>query len=110
MKTLSTTLIQARALIAHRSTWTQHYLARTSAGEPIEVANPAACSFCAIGALWRVTRMPYLTGRASHALHKAAQRLFQMGITDVNDRLGHAAVVRVYDDAIATARIAELRG
>ena len=103
------TLISARALIADPTRWTRYRLARTDTGKPVEVANPAACRFCAVGAIARVTGRRPVSGDESYHLSRAAHRLFGQDIVNVNDILGHAEVLRVYDEAIASAKSGSLR-
>jgi hypothetical protein len=110
------TLIKARALLADPARWTQHALAlaRDAAGEShppnhprsssmfwawegIEGNDPAACSWCAIGALQHVTRASI---KPFNLLTDAAETIYDLCITDVNDKLGHDAVLEIYDHAI----------
>lgn len=100
-------LIEARALIADKSHWTHEVFANTSNGIPVLPNSHRATKWCAIGALRKIV------GDDSNSLHGidspirqlnlVALDLYQMNIANVNDRLGHQSVLKVYDLAIKTS-------
>lgn len=104
MKT-STRLKRARELIANKRNWTVRTFARDRNKASCSIYSRRATCFCAGGALMRVSRglsyEPYRTVR--EYLIDAAYLEFGKGVTVVNDRCGHAAVLRMYDIAISMA-------
>jgi hypothetical protein len=96
-------LTQARDLIADENNWTTVFYARGEDGEPLDTGfDPRAVRFCAVGACDRT--------RASEAwLRRAAKELFptMSGPASVNDRLGHAAAMQMFDRAIEIATAEE---
>jgi len=103
-------LIAARALIADKANWTQTRLARDEYGTSVDPSVPDACRFCAVGAAIRVVGDQEPATAMVNVLDKAAWRLFKRLVVDVNDARGHAETLRVYDEAIAVARIGTLVG
>jgi hypothetical protein len=122
MKTLTTLeiLTQARELISNPARWTQHALARDANGDSHPLAHPyhdhphwdgirgydsEACSWCALGAIEKVSNASLNTDSNSPpparlALHRAAEKLYSLSTPEVNDTLGHAEVLNIYDRAI----------
>lgn len=96
----------ARLLIEDPGHWCQGSSARDLAGTNVTVHHPAACRFCAAGALWKVTNS-YLGTDDDTAVQTASGRLCDaagMEIVEFNDceDTDHAAVLSVYDRAIYT--------
>lgn len=97
----------ARALIASGAAWTIEALGRDADGAEIEewvdiASGRYACSWCAYGALMHVAREQVPVGDSF--LEKAAWSLFNGATPDeVNDYIGHAAVLAMYDHAIELA-------
>ncbi len=86
-------LVEARAYIADGSRWCQN-------------APDKGKKSCALGAIMRVydRRTTKDANTAMSLLNQATHALYlhpYIGIVQVNDRLGHAAVLRCYDFAIA---------
>lgn len=112
-------LLAARDRIADPYDWCQGTYSKDSDGCEIPADSPEASSWCAVGALWWVSRetgespadlrLIVLALRAlAHPLHSGRYDLPQLrlgsnqyAVEYVNDRLGHAAVMDMYDDAIA---------
>lgn len=101
-------LRKARALIEDEGHWCRGTSAQDKAGRLVDVLSPSAARWCALGALDRAARMPGTAGhrRALLALTNAVGALFPTmggftGINSVNDTLGHAAALELYDAAIA---------
>jgi hypothetical protein len=100
-------LIEGRALIADRLQWTQGQYARTMDGSGVPARCDSAVSFCATGALLRADAPSrgyapsVVYHEADDALTQAGRELFGVSAVAVNDDLGHAAVLRMYDRAIA---------
>ena len=118
MTTTKGYLTAARAKIADKSNWTKHVLARDANGndKPSDhpLANnkfwggldgryPQACQWCAMGAVQAVTPVEHEQD-ANTALSIAARQLHNgYSIPEVNDELGHAAVLACFDKAIEDA-------
>lgn len=97
------TLTAARDLISDPKNWTQKDAARTSNGMFCSADNPKATCWCAWGALDHVSDYnSIINEKAAQALRNAAYKLFSTYnvAVDVNDRLGHEAVIKVYNQAI----------
>jgi hypothetical protein len=110
--TTKDTLIAARAKIADVRNWTQHVLARDINGSSdsphgivffgLDPRDPAACQWCAIGAIQAVEPIAE-SGNAVCALAMAARKIHGLHTAAVNDELGHAAVLACFDKAIGDA-------
>ena len=61
-------LIAARDLIKDFKNWTTHAFARDKSGEPCEINSKRACSWCAVGALYKVCGKDYNTSIKLDAL------------------------------------------
>lgn len=113
-------LVEARELVEKHFTWSA--LARTAEGQVCSPRDPRADCFCAIGALCHVAGargyMDLMDRRAIHGdagrqamvlLDAAAERFlpgrrrFAKSPADVNDEIGQAGVLGMYDTAIAWA-------
>ncbi len=104
-------LTRAKALIANKANWTTQKFARDENNFEIESTDKHACKFCALGALNRITRardddidLDKASTIAHEYLYEASNRVASYSITYVNDNIGHEAVMRVYDFAIAIAK------
>lgn len=97
------TMIAARAVIENPAHWCQGNMAVDWQGNEVAPNDPNAIRHCAEGALCKVADQPYgLDYDLSSLLNDAADILF--GIADfveINDRNGHAAILAVFDRAIA---------
>ncbi len=92
----------ARARIADELHWTPWNLARDETGRAVSPKSPRAVCWCAFGALG--AEGSNLDSIEAQALRKAAAKLFKTESAGyVNDVLGHAAVLAMYDAAIAAA-------
>ncbi len=94
-------LQDARAKIADRKHWTRGAFARNERGKGVSEMAPDAVRWCAIGSLWSLNRPAVTEGLV--LLLSAAFELFDMDAMQVNDTLGHKAVLRMYDRAIELA-------
>lgn len=97
-------LEKARDLISDPDRWTQGELARGPNGRPLGPCSPHAVRWCAAGAL-------YCVGRGDGRRHAQVQLdlaalVYGAGYfsTSVNDFRGHATVMDMFAEAIATAR------
>jgi hypothetical protein len=90
----------AKAKIADEKHWTREAWARDEGGVKIDEGHPDARQWCAVGALYLVGDFPKAAA-ARLILDQVATE--GRGIFDVNDRLGHDAVMRAYDKAIELA-------
>jgi hypothetical protein len=94
-------LIKAKALIKDQSHWTLNAFARNAKGGRTDSSDKNAICFCAMGACYRVSD-PIVAEKTITELNKSAMALFSATIEAVNDSLGHAAVIRVFNHAIAS--------
>jgi hypothetical protein len=107
MKT-SEILAMARALIANEKHWCQGSYAARASGGFTDALDPEATQWCALGACIKVTGgMEGRWNMARNALY-AARRAGELSVVRVNDKLGHAAVMHLYDKAIEMAIAEEL--
>jgi hypothetical protein len=93
----------ARELIADPERWTQGEYARDADGKPVDDGDERAVRWCATGAIWRTAPSGSVACRTIQLAAEVARRAHDMGLMQVNDRLGHQAVLRVLDQAIAAA-------
>ena len=94
-------LIAARAKIADKTNWCQENSAVNSHRIPVHPTNSNACAWCALGAL-EAASPPHSYG--SNLLYEAAYATHGLrSVVEVNDALGHAAVLQMYDAAIKLA-------
>ena len=102
-------LINARALIANPQHWTTRTLACGADGRHVEWHDRSASKWCAVGAIYRAAYD--LVGNQKEAMRigdKVAnsicrRRWFGTALPTVNDAQGHAAVLAVFDKALAAA-------
>lgn len=103
MSTPSEILRAARDKIADPARWTQNAHALDRYGEVVDAKDERAVRWCAMGAL-----LPELDGKPM-SIKDAVYRHLESAlgstdyVTNVNDRGGHAAVLNLYDRAIAIA-------
>jgi hypothetical protein len=103
----------AKALIADPKRWTMGEYARDTAGAFVSPTDPAACCFCAIGALARAAGRPVCDIEredlpAAGFLQEACRETGAYFPHRVNDDGGHAAVMAMYDRAISLAEASSL--
>lgn len=110
MRTAKEILQASRARIADPAHWTQHAYARDAAGKQVGYISNIAVCWCAHGSLlaesWKEVTIRNLRAdlEASEALNEVARTLFDnASLAMVNDNIGHAAVLRIYDLAIQEA-------
>jgi hypothetical protein len=94
---------------ALQNRWTKGAFARDANGNEVFIWSPLAVCWCAEGALKRC-RLPRTIDDSISSLfdrrdlNQVAAILFGQDMTAVNDDLGHAAVMQMYDKAIELAR------
>jgi hypothetical protein len=94
----------AKALIADPERWTVREYAIKADSSPAWGYETDACKWCALGALQYVLLSRVTGGTQPRLLlDSVANGLHDEGVTGVNDDLGHAAVMRMYDKAIELA-------
>ena len=118
-RTATELLTEAREFIAEPERWCQGYLALDGHGKRIQpglVTNVARC--CGLGAAelaaarhglvesWlELTRSAELLELAASDLYPPSAEHDELSpVAYVNDKLGHAAILRVYDAAIAASQ------
>lgn len=96
-------LREAYELIRDESRWCQRAQAVNADGWPVPPRRPEAVRWCASGALIRA----HISGDEQMALWRATDALFpEVGvgispaIVAVNDTLGHAAVMQIFEKAL----------
>jgi hypothetical protein len=96
-------LIAARGLIADPKHWTQMWFARAEGGALVVSRDTRACSWCALGALEKVAGVSSRFDKAFDALRVASFTAFARAAPEVNDDLGHEAILKAFDLAIQNA-------
>ena len=102
-------LINARGLIADPARWTSRTLVRTTDGSPVDWYDHSATKWCAQGAIYRAAYDligdPREATRIGDKVAKTVcrTRWFCDGLPAINDARGHAAVLAVFDKALAAA-------
>ena len=97
-------LLAARDLIAQEGRWTKKLLACTETRRPVMWHDEEACRWCAVGAVRRAALD--LVGEETRAQLLADEVLnacLPRNLSAINDQEGHAAVLAVFDWALATA-------
>lgn len=96
-------LIAARAKIADIKDWITGTYVANICGVTVEVDSKEACRYCGVGALMVVIPIAEgdLFSRSLGALSKSSEFLFSdQSVSRVNDKLGHEAILKIYDHAI----------
>jgi hypothetical protein len=101
MKTVHEILKAARQRIEKPEHWTQGFMARDKDGNPTKSTNREACQWCALGAISAEAGGARAGEDAQDELYRAVGGT---PITDINDRDGHAAVLSMFDKAIAATQ------
>lgn len=95
-------LLEAADLLEKPGVWTRSSLARDRSGRRVEVHDPYACQFCALGAMKKVASINSYDDitSARHAiislLHKNGMRV---GVVDFNDTIAKSS-----DDIVSIMR------
>lgn len=105
-------LISAKDLISDPKHWTTDMLARNHQGRNCSPLSEKAVSFCAVGAMMRVTDIDLVSPLVvpTHPLRRAAAEIYVPGLSckatpaRVNNALGHAVTLGMFDRAIELAR------
>jgi len=102
-------LEQALSLISDEAHWMQKDYAHDADGYPIAPHEDTAVRFCAWGAFHHATNTKYWNPfpESAQYLQQAARDLYNDSIINVNDYMGHAAVIATYQEAIRLAQKAE---
>jgi hypothetical protein len=93
----------ARDRIMPIESWTTGTWARNADGCPCWPTSAAAVCWCARGSVY--AEHGYASAGGLALLDQAARELYDLSSPEVNDALGHAAVLRIYDRAIRLARV-----
>src|SRR6185436_648047 len=94
---VSRVLADGRKYLSDEDNWCQHR-SRVTVGSWFNKHE----RFCATGYLVYKTKDP-LQARAMNFLCLASHDLYQRSVVRVNDELGHAAVLKIYDRAVGLA-------
>jgi len=95
-------LALARARIADERCFCRGYLAMTAERRTAHPACATAVRWCAAGAVVAVAPQRF-NADVTEALRAAALRMYGGDHIAVNDSIGHAAIMRVFDMAITMA-------
>lgn len=105
-----TIIREAYETIKDPSRWTRGASARDKYGDAVMVHNPGAVKFCATGALDYRSWLHGTFDRTDAEIEKDQELigqlcdmsydLFETDIVSVNDRLGHEAIVQLYEKAL----------
>ena len=82
----------ARAKIRLKRNWCREVMARGPSGREVDPVSKHACQWCAVGAVYAVA--------AKTGLHDSVLDTLGAFPARVNDRQGHAAVMRLFAEAI----------
>jgi hypothetical protein len=108
LKPGSELLSRAKSLISNPERWCQGAHSVRADGTHCLGSDPKAIAWCAGGAVWRIGGdNRAVRDEALRTLTLAARETFGEDHIAVNDRLGHAAVMKMLDVAI---RLADERG
>lgn len=88
----------ARDLIADPGHWTTNFPARNAAGQGVSSSSKDAVKFCAYGAIAHVLGVDELDGPT---LQRLSRHAHGVGISIINDCNGHAAILELFDLALA---------
>ena len=93
---------RARDLISDEKCWCRGSYARNKIGFAISVHNRSARSFCAMGALMlAAAEICNSTSDAADLAHNVSTTMCpDRSIVFINDHVGHAAVLALFDQAI----------
>lgn len=96
----------ARGLIADENRWCQGNSAKDQYGVAAHPCDPSAVQWCAMGAIQVATKNlePWIIVENLELIKKKSDELFNMGFVNVNDRLGHEAVMQIFDKVILELR------
>lgn len=110
MKTALQILKEAKATISNPDNWTKGAYARTRNHLPIESTSYRACSFCALGAMTRVSEYNVVEfGKAAAFVRNSISANKNVEIIAFNDSRDHLAIMKMFDRAILLAKQAEAR-
>jgi len=99
--------IVARAIeiISDESKWTRCSMARMADGKVCACLDPAAASFCAVGALYRAAAILFGAGGFDRALELEefvlAANKSNVGLQFINDTEGRETVIAMFKVALA---------
>lgn len=93
--TVDEVLRAARAKIRLKKNWCRFMYARNSKRKWLPPKSTGARQWCAEGAICAVGPTPELTEAARRRLNRFGD------VVDINDRQGHAAVMRLFNAAIS---------
>ena len=94
---------QARALVADESRWCRGEIARDAKGRGVCPMSDSATKRCGLGALIMAAYQITNDRRQAHDLAMKAMRPLHGSATlvNVNDVMGHAAMLALFDEVIA---------
>lgn len=101
-------LVAIRTLIADPEDWTLGAWSRDESGCIVSTGSPVACRFCVEGARFFVCVdfNDDAVEEVQDTITDASKALYGANEVVVNDKLGHTAIMRVLDHAIATREAA----
>lgn len=94
-------LIEARKVIEDPAHWTTEFVARNKDGASVVSTSLEAVCWCAMGALLKCRKEAFSDyDRATDLLNTVAWTMSGMYFTELNDSMGHEAVLKMFDMAI----------
>jgi hypothetical protein len=95
----------AREKISNPEHWTTQDFAKDSSGMPVRWSSDRAVCWCALGAIRASAPSVLEAFSAEDVLDKAVRFVSPAtdGVPELNDQVGHAAVMQAFDTAIAKA-------
>jgi hypothetical protein len=94
-------LRHARALIAEPTRWTRGVLGRAASGRPVMWQDEEACRWCALGAIHRAAYVLVGDKEPAEAIaDEVIAACFPCNLSWINDKNGHLAVLKLFDDAL----------
>lgn len=106
MTTIREALIATRDLLSDPARWTRGAVAKRADGQIVDITDPEACRFCTVGGLNKVAGdTECLFDECYSELQKTSAAMYPSETDhgeptdpiDVNDNIGHEAVIRMLD-------------
>lgn len=101
----SEVLRRAKARISDPTRWCCGHFARSAAGVHTTSTDPRARSWCAIGAVLAESETVENGHLDSSAIRWLARVAGAETVGSLNDRVGHAGVMNLFDEAIAASEL-----
>jgi len=98
-------LMAVRELISDHSHWIQGDMALGPGGVGVDATDPAACCFCLVGAMYKVTRRETRSGNGNARYYRLRDAFsFKDSLSRFNDRSRHDEVLAMIDTDLEALR------